>query len=478
MEEILKIYRIFMFDISGKNEYLGGQVVQMRSHFKGFYKPTDEELKQIWEDCIFVFDTNVLLNFLRYEQSTSKTLLKILKEIAKVDRLWLPHQIALEFQFNLDEIITKQDSAYDHIINIYKNKIKDACNTIKETYYRHTNLKLDKLDAVENKFIEEISIEINEQKKNHPDLKSITNELLKLLDGKIGEPLSQSELDKIYCEGKERYDKKIPPGYKDMSDTKKKEGRKYHDGIAYQDLYGDLVFWKQIMIKAKEIGKPVILVTEDSKEDWWVKKNGEVISPQPELIHEFLRNTEGMSFYMYRTEQFIKYANEHFELRQPSDQIEKIVQNVEEVRRNNEQEVYDNIKKLAKLYYSDKTKHIDWFNNKTHSSKFDIYKYIINKEDLRDNVVLEMNAKTTHEAVEFFENNKWIIGEIVSAKMISDPSNVIYKLILTNDYDYKMVIKGRYSEEHQKGIYQILRSAGFDVNEEYIINNPTFYLEK
>lgn len=104
------------------------------------------------------------------------------------------------------------------------------------------------------------------------------------------------DLNKRYQEGRKRYDLKIPPGYED--DNKKDNANQY----------GDLIMWFQTIDKAGEIGKPVILITDDRKEDWWYKIYGKTIGPRPELINEFKEKT-GMMFYLYQAGQFMKYAN-------------------------------------------------------------------------------------------------------------------------------------------------------------------------
>jgi hypothetical protein len=49
----------------------------MKEKLSEFYKPTEAEFKEIWEQCVFVFDTNVLLNLYRYPKNTTKKLLTI-----------------------------------------------------------------------------------------------------------------------------------------------------------------------------------------------------------------------------------------------------------------------------------------------------------------------------------------------------------------------------------------------------------------
>jgi len=115
-------------------------------------------------------------------------------------------------------------------------------------------------------------------KQGHPDLlqhDKLRDALDTLLEDKLGLPYSQEKLDDVYNLGKQRYKQGIPPRYEDSN----KEGK---------DKYGDLILWFQIIDKAKKTNKPIILVTDDRKEDWWRMFKGKTIDPRPELVDEML----------------------------------------------------------------------------------------------------------------------------------------------------------------------------------------------
>lgn len=78
----------------------------MKESFKEYYKPTEEEFKYLWNNCEFIFDANVLLNIYRYSSENTKEFLDILKQIQ--DRIWIPHQAALEYQRNRFSVIEEQ----------------------------------------------------------------------------------------------------------------------------------------------------------------------------------------------------------------------------------------------------------------------------------------------------------------------------------------------------------------------------------
>jgi hypothetical protein len=159
-------------------------------------------------------------------------------------------------------------------------------------------------------------------KETHLDL--LQNDILRdtldaLLEDKLGLHYSQKRLNEVYEIGKVRYEQEIPPGYGD----KNKEGIK---------KYGDLVLWFQIIDKAKESSKPIILITDERKEDWYTKIRGNIIGPRPELINEMLSKAE-VSFYLYQTEPFMESAKKFLKI----EVKQKAIDEVREIRELDEE---------------------------------------------------------------------------------------------------------------------------------------------
>lgn len=98
----------------------------MKDLFPGYYSPSDEEFSELWQKCIFIFDTNVLLDFYEYNDETREDFFEVLEAIK--DRLWIPHQVALEYQKNRINQIKKAesnfDSAEENLNEIIQNIIK------------------------------------------------------------------------------------------------------------------------------------------------------------------------------------------------------------------------------------------------------------------------------------------------------------------------------------------------------------------
>jgi hypothetical protein len=118
-----------------------------------------------------------------------------------------------------------------------------------------------------------------------------------LLDGKIGEKYSEEKVAEIWTLGKDRYDKCIPPGFRDADKSE-------------EERYGDLILWFQLIDKSKSTQKPIILVTDDTKDDWWWEFQGKTIGPRKELLIE-MQNEASTLFYMYNTDRFVEEAQKY-----------------------------------------------------------------------------------------------------------------------------------------------------------------------
>ncbi|GIO07996.1 hypothetical protein J31TS6_40240 [Brevibacillus reuszeri] len=312
----------------------------MRKSFPGYYKPSEVELKEAWKDCLIVLDANVLLNLYRYTDSTRETLLKVIKIHA--DKIWIPHQVAFEFHFNRISVIDQQFQAYaqvSEIIAAIPNKLASELGQ----YSKHPTINIKEIITAISEITDKISNKMINQSEGHPNFlknDSLGETLSNILSEKVGEPFDQEKLEEIYKEGAVRYERKIPPGFKDNT---KKEIKFFRDQVI-ESKFGDLIVWKQLIQKAKEVKKPIILVTDDTKEDWWQKLRGMTFGPRPELVDEIMVAT-GNKFYMYQTDKFMQAAEK--QLDEGSSQAIEEVRAMREFDLNNEKEL------IAKQKYMD-----------------------------------------------------------------------------------------------------------------------------
>jgi PIN like domain len=270
----------------------------MRDLFPGYYRPTTEQFKQFWEDGIIALDTNVLLSLYRFSDPARSQLFAILDKVQ--ERLWIPHQVALEFQRGRIGVIDEQRQQYDRVIEeIAKSKKAILSRVRRRSAMDHTQLS-KKLEEQ----LKPVVDELEELKAGHTDpltdedwigTDTVRDQLDQLLQGRIGAGTGGTEALK---EGPRRYATKTPPGYKD---EKKPES----------DRYGDLILWFELLAHAKEKNQPLVLITGEQKDDWWLSVDGQIVSPRPELVAE-MADAAGVAFYMYGLESFMSEASQRF----------------------------------------------------------------------------------------------------------------------------------------------------------------------
>ncbi|WP_157162599.1 PIN domain-containing protein [Cylindrospermum stagnale] len=287
--------------------------MNMRDLFPGYYQPTEEEFAELWKECIFSFDTNVLLHIYRYSPKTRERLFDILQKLQ--ERIWIPHQVAYEIHKNRLTVISYQSGAYKEIQTILDKNL--SIGTLKEqlfkNYKRHPFIDVNQVIESIERVIKKVVDDLQTTKQAHPNfLKNdeLWDKLIDIINGKIGQPNSKDRLKDIYKDSEQRFKDLTPPGYEDANDKKA------------PDKYGDVVLWRQLIDYAKSERKPIIFVTDDDKEDWWLKHDRKIISPRPELVQEMLTEAD-VKFYMYSSDRFLDYAQEFLNLSEQPDVIEE-----------------------------------------------------------------------------------------------------------------------------------------------------------
>ena len=286
----------------------------MKSSFAGYYRPTDKEFDELWKNCIFIFDTSVLLDLYRSTAKTRDVLLSILEKIK--DRIWLPYQAGWEYQEDRLDVIAKERGLYSELRETLSGLVK----SVQQKMHNHAVESAEKIKEELEASIKRI-IEIIDQGANeHPDLIAkdhIREKITELFDGKVGKKLDEKRLGSIYQEGPKRYEQKIPPGYKDAE----KGGTRQ---------FGDLVIWNEILEQARAGKRPLIFVTSDTKEDWWWKQGQYTVGPRPELVQE-VSSFANVRFYMYNVERFVNEAQKRFDTKVGTTEAQKAAEEFKEI---------------------------------------------------------------------------------------------------------------------------------------------------
>jgi hypothetical protein len=281
----------------------------MKNMFWQYYGYSEATFKDLWNDAIFVFDTSVLLDLYCYSEKTRDEFLEILSNIS--DRLWLPFQIGEEYFRKREEVSYRQKRIYNAITNLLDNIKETIDDKVTKTLNFKTHPLISKDDIVKplNKAIDSLIPVIEKKAKEHDKLFGKDHVLIKLTElftNKVGKAFDDTKLIEIYKDGQKRYSGSIPPGYMDSRGEKKKDD---------DSKYNDLVIWYQIIEKASSDKKPIILITNDGTEDWWLKSSdGRVLGPRPELLKEMYVKSS-CKYYQYNADSFLKYARKYLSVK-------------------------------------------------------------------------------------------------------------------------------------------------------------------
>lgn len=267
----------------------------MKKKLSEFYPIDEKVITKIWESAIFVFDTNTLLHLYRYSKNTRNDFMQVLQNIK--NSLWIPYQVALEFQQNRLNVIRESQKKYKELDAVLGN-IEDI---IKNS---HNYGQYDDVLPIYKRVLKSVKHYANKLERMRKEVSDfdfrndkILDFITELYENKVGDEQKEEELEEIYKEGKKRYENLIPPGYKDM---KEKDTNRH--------IYGDLIIWKELIKEAKSAKKDIIFITADTKEDWWLKFNGKTISPRSELVKEFSQTNRTILF--YTPQNFLKWYKE------------------------------------------------------------------------------------------------------------------------------------------------------------------------
>ena len=305
----------------------------MKNVVKEFIEPTNEEKQELWQQAIFVFDTNVLLNLYRYSAKTRDSLLAAFESFK--DRVWIPYQVAYEYMRKRCDVIYETVQRYAQFrkeIDNFTNKAVDSLRLLpNDDEISDLKRYLFKwLDGNKDRNLLVLSAEEDE----------ILNKILKIFDGKVGDLISDDELSMIKEEGEKRYAKSIPPGYKDDKKIKNQNDD--------NNAYGDLIIWKQIIKYSKENNVGIVYVTHDQKEDWWNITKGKTIGPRIELRREFFEETQ-QKFHMYSMTGFISTYNKMNETPIDKSAVEEVIELGKTDKKSRQSKTFTISEKIARI---------------------------------------------------------------------------------------------------------------------------------
>ncbi|ABS40128.1 PIN-like domain-containing protein [Clostridium botulinum] len=273
-----------------------------------------ESFKSLYNsNPVYIFDTNIYLDLLRYSKKSSEETLLIYKSLQK--NMWVPNQVNEEFQKNVLIVEGQRTTNAKKAVTDSKNAINKCNESIAKQLNIFVKYKFDCSQDIVSKVDTELtalkkSIEdysktyVKPKNSGFLDVQDVIDFFNFVYTKNKNNELLPSALFSIYMAGDLRYKYKIPPGY--MDDPKNNSGSS-KKGTA---IFGDLVLWNEIMNFGKDSKQPIVFVTSDVKEDWFLLENDKPIAPRDELIKEFAEYTNGNQICILTSEKFIEYIGE------------------------------------------------------------------------------------------------------------------------------------------------------------------------
>lgn len=275
------------------------------SGFEAYRVLTAEDIKRALQHGVVALDTNVLLNLYRYNEKTVDDLLRVAE--AAAERLFVPHQVVREFWRNRQLVIASLGSASrDAQAALAKNSTstKDAiarwAKSVALPSEERANLTKEVDDFYEGlrERVGEEPITVSAHTPTSED--RLLARLEQLLEDSVGPALSEEEWKKAVEEGERRVENSIPPGYMDVEKL---------ESDLPEGASGDYLVWHQLLLEGAERGVDLVLVTADTKEDWWNRADrGSIIGARHELVDEYLQAT-GCRFFLLEPADLIKHSS-------------------------------------------------------------------------------------------------------------------------------------------------------------------------
>lgn len=268
----------------------------MRELLPGWVPPTEDLLKEYWEKGLFALDANVLLGLYRRPKDSRTQLLTALRELN--ERLWIPHQAATEYMRNRLSVLMQQRAAKERLSVALDEAASRAKEELRQLLQQMSRREIEPVESSFEKAFGKLREEVLQVEERNRDslgdsirIDPMLDEVDAICEGKIGEPFDPERLEQIHSDAQKRIEAQQPPGYTDAEKP-------------IPERYGDYVLWEHLCSKAEKIDQPLILITDDLKEDWVWRESGQAIGPRPELVAELLKRGE-IPFHLYSSSQFL-----------------------------------------------------------------------------------------------------------------------------------------------------------------------------
>jgi len=271
--------------------------------FSHYLVPRESVERAAFDSGLIVLDANVLLDVYRYAPEARNQLLSVMEKLR--DRIWIPHQVAEEFYRNRVGVMVDSQKIYNRVLDLIEEADKALVESLEKELKEMANrvlLQEEKEEVVDllKSALLPLSDKIRALEENHRLDGSLAEDpilerLEDLFKNRVGKPFVD-DFEARMKEAKRRRDERIPPGYKDS---------------AKDTWYGDCFVWLQALDQVRvQSSRTLLIVTEDIKEDWYRRLQGQTISARPELALEAKRDAR-CDLVIMRVSSFLLKANQY-----------------------------------------------------------------------------------------------------------------------------------------------------------------------
>jgi hypothetical protein len=291
----------------------------MPDRFQHYFPLTEEQRNHVWFEGTIILDANVFLQLYRLPKQEREEFLMVLKHEQIASRLWVPHQVAEEVFRNRANVIEEQTKLPEGVLAEAEKSFKGIIQKINDSIRKHHPfVRREEWKKKIETFLPLLNDDYQAAKDTYcvsVDSDPFLSDIQYIMRDRIGEGFSDEELKTVIAEGKRRIDNKRPPGYKDAGKSGNRD-------------CGDYIIWAQVLKEMAKRKQPVVLVSGEQKEDWWLKRHGQCVGPRLELRQEYTRET-GEEFILVTTQRFLEWASRIVDL----EHLIAIQEAIEESRR-------------------------------------------------------------------------------------------------------------------------------------------------
>lgn len=256
---------------------------------KGLFYGSFSSLKSVKKECAVVLDTNALLVPYGVSKNSLSEIEATYAPLAHAKRLVIPGQVAREFARHRPGKIADIFQAFSRKRNLSapdRGRYPLLEGTEEYEKIQAIEDSIEKLLGEYRSAISQVLDHIKNWNWNDPVSKLYSKLFPDLVvDPTLNEDEVTKQLDYHHAN-------KLPPGYKDAS----KDDR----GI------GDQLVWNCVVAIAEGRKCPVVLVSGDSKADWFYRSEGQPLFPRYELVDEIRRVSGGKSLHIVQFSTFLE----------------------------------------------------------------------------------------------------------------------------------------------------------------------------